>query len=61
MSKEEKIIEEIRKCRESPYYFATTYLQIDGKPFTTGLTEEEFNTKFNSLINNPFIKNRNHG
>lgn len=44
-------MEEYIKCKESPYYFATTYLTIidkDGKitPYTTNYTEEEFNKMF---------------
>lgn len=45
---------EIAKCRASPYYFATTYLQvIDSRgnkhPFTTLLTEDEFNKEIKEL------------
>ena len=57
MSKEQKLeqrilcmvaYEELKKCKENPYYFATKYLYIlnndsDKVPFTTMLTEEEFN------------------
>lgn len=43
--------QELIKCKESPYYYATTYLQINGKPFTTILTEDEFNDFFNKSIN----------
>ena len=44
-------LEEIQKCRENPYYFAITYLQIkrqDGtfQPFTTLQTENEFNQEY---------------
>ena len=35
--------EEIIKCIKSPYYFATTYLLVNDKPFTTRLTEREYN------------------
>jgi hypothetical protein len=41
--------EEIIKCKESPYYYATTYLTINGKPFTTLLNEQEFNKYFNEV------------
>lgn len=34
---------EIEKCQKSPYYFATTYLTVNGKPFKTHLSEESFN------------------
>ena len=40
---------EIKKCNENPYYFATTYLTINGKPFTTPLKEEVFNNLFKQL------------
>lgn len=46
---------EFEKCKTNPYYFATTYLTINGKPFTTILTEEEFNKQFKYLKNG--IKN----
>lgn len=43
------VLEEFKKCAESPYYFATTYLKVRG-PFSgeminfyTPLNEEEFN------------------
>lgn len=40
--------EELRKCKESPYYFASKYITIKGadgtvRNFTTYLTEKEFN------------------
>jgi hypothetical protein len=42
---------EYDKCMNSPYYFATRYIVIhtnEGNiPFTTHLTEEEFNKQFN--------------
>lgn len=42
---------EMEKCVKSPYYFATNYLTIKNEkretlPFTTFLTEEEFNNYF---------------
>lgn len=37
---------EMEKCKASPYYFYTKYVLVDGKPFTTNLTEEEFNEEF---------------
>jgi hypothetical protein len=41
----------IEKCKNSPYFFATNYLTINGKPFSTMLSEEEFNKQFLSLSN----------
>jgi hypothetical protein len=43
--------EELRRCLRSPYYFATRYMYIRKEdnvqiPFTTHLSEEEFNKKF---------------
>lgn len=35
--------EEFNKCKENPYYFATKYLTINGKRFTTSLSEKDFN------------------
>ena len=45
------IQEELQKCKENPYYFATNYLKIydqdaDEHPYTTNLSEEEFNKLF---------------
>ncbi len=36
--------EEYQKCKENPYYFATKYVEVNGKPFQTSMNEEEFNT-----------------
>jgi hypothetical protein len=52
----QEIQEEILKCKQSPYYFATKYLTVKnhrGKsvPFTTLLSEEEFNKMFKKLEN----------
>ena len=41
-----EILDEIKKCQESPYYFATTYLKIKDKPFVTPLSEKQFNQYF---------------
>ena len=38
--------EEIKLCATNPYYFYTNYVTFDGKPATTGYTEEEFNKQF---------------
>lgn len=43
---EEQIKEEYQKCKDSPYYFATTYLMVNGEKFSTHLTEAEFNDMF---------------
>lgn len=51
---QEEILQEIQKCKDSPYYFVTKYCTVKTgqynmmgeeivKPFTTHLTEEEFN------------------
>jgi hypothetical protein len=52
----QEIQEEILKCKQSPYYFVTKYLTVKnhrGKsvPFTTLLSEEEFNKMFKKLEN----------
>lgn len=39
-------LKELNKCKASPYYFATKYLNINGKPFETNYTEKEFNELF---------------
>lgn len=41
-----EIQEEIQKCISNPYYFATTYMVVNGKPFTTPLDEDIFNKYF---------------
>ena len=41
-----EILDEIKKCQESPYYFATTYLKVNNKPFITPLSERQFNQYF---------------
>lgn len=55
MTQEEAIIE-IKKCKDSPYYFATKYLTIKNKegesiPYTTAWTEDEFNSIINNCLN----------
>jgi len=52
---------ELLKCYESPWYFATKYIRINGKPFTTNLTEEEFNELYSELqtgLVGPYLKKR---
>jgi len=49
---EEQKLEELQKCTNSPYYFFTNYLTINGERAWTILTEEEFNLVFNQLVNN---------
>jgi hypothetical protein len=50
---QEWINEEYQKCKESPYYFATTYLEVSTPigmmKYTTILSEEEFNKKFKEI------------
>ena len=53
---QEEIQEEIIKCKENPYYFATKYLIVtnhlgESVKFSTPLSEEEFNKMFNNLQN----------
>jgi hypothetical protein len=47
----EVVEEELERCIKSPYYFATNYLIVNGEKFSTRLSEEEFNTKFNQILN----------
>ena len=55
---QEELEEEILRCKKSPYYFATKYLTVEYKgelkPFTTSLSEEEFNEMFNKLENGTY-------
>lgn len=42
------------KCLESPYYFATIYLKINGKNYITKYSEEDFNNiikNYNKCLN----------
>lgn len=52
----EEISDEIEKCKNSPYYFATTYLTIKSnngviRPYFTSLSEEDFNKEINRFKN----------
>lgn len=49
MEEEKKLIEEIKKCKESPYYFYTNYFTVNGQRPTTRLTETQFNNIFNAV------------
>lgn len=60
----EQVAKELQKCIKSPYYFATTYcVVIAGHmkiyPFTTHLTEKEFNDEVNSYKEVQQQKGRN--
>lgn len=46
---DQETFEEIKKCQKSPHYFATNYLVVDGKKFTTLLTEKEFNELYENV------------
>lgn len=48
--KKELQVEEYKKCMENPYYFATTYLTVNGENYTTDLTEESFNEFVKELL-----------
>jgi hypothetical protein len=53
---QQEIQEEILKCKQSPYYFATKYLIVknhrgESVPFATPLTEKQFNKMFKKLEN----------
>lgn len=51
-------IAELQKCKDNPYYFMTTYWKVDGKSFTTHLTEEEFNKQFKQMQNEQYPRFR---
>jgi hypothetical protein len=44
-------VEEILKCKANPYYFATKYMVINGKPFSTSLSEKDFNQMMSDIEN----------
>ena len=51
---QDEILKEYFKCKNNPYYFATKYITVknyrgERVPFSTPLTEEEFNNMFNKL------------
>jgi hypothetical protein len=55
---QQEIQDELLRCIESPYYFATKYLKVKNKPYSedivdfyTHLSEEEFNKQFKKLQN----------
>lgn len=53
----EEILKEIKKCKDSPYYFATKYLIVKNHKnqsisFITRLSEEEFNKIFKKYETN---------
>jgi len=58
MKTEPLSLEEQEKCSASPYYFATKYLTMNGKPFTTRLSEEEFNKWFEESNTKLLLKRR---
>lgn len=45
--------EELQRCLKSPYYFATAYMKVNGKGFTTHLTEDSFNRAFSMFTSGP--------
>lgn len=47
---EKTMQEEFDKCIKSPYYYATKYLIVNGKPFTTKLSEQDFNKMFGITV-----------
>jgi len=54
---QQEIQDEILKCKQSPYYFATKYLIVQNHkkekvPFTTPLSEKDFNEMFKKLEKN---------
>lgn len=53
---QEEIKQEILKCKNNPYYFATKYLTVKNHfgqtvPFQTSLSEEDFNEMFKQFKN----------
>jgi hypothetical protein len=45
---EKQILEEIKKCRDNPYYFVTTYIKVMNEkgeivPYVPTQSEKEFN------------------
>lgn len=48
---------EMKKCRDNPYYFMTTYCQVNGQPYKTWLTELQFNNMIKSFQTSNLIIN----
>lgn len=48
----ERKLEELQKCINSPYYFFTNHLMMNNEKLHSFLTEEEFNLIFNQLVKN---------
>ncbi len=56
MSTTIEIAKELQKCKDNPYYFATRYLTVVDnagirKPYSTILSEEEFNKFVKEYLN----------
>lgn len=61
MITDEKWLDELQKCMDSPYYLFTNYITVNNEKVKTFLTEKEFNTIFYSYVNNKnkLINNEN--
>ncbi len=52
---------ELKRCKEDPHYFATTYMLVGDKPYVPILSKEEFNRQIRPTekdINKWFIIRR---
>jgi NAD kinase len=65
MNNSKEILEEILKCKNNPYYFATKCLKVKNTPYSedavdfyTPLSEEEFNKQFKELQNETKVNRR---
>ena len=58
----DEIHSEFEKCKNNPYYFATNYLTVNTingvKPYTTILSEEQFNQVFREIEDGTFYNNQ---
>jgi hypothetical protein len=56
------VAEELEMCKSNPYYFAKKYMKINGNPFETMISEDDFNLYFRQYEKLPkhqdFIKKR---
>lgn len=52
--------QEYSKCMESRYYFMTKYWTVNGEPFTTAMSENDFNDLCRRMEKPPLMKRRRH-
>lgn len=49
-------IDELKKCQDSPYYFYTNYVLVNGKKPETWLTQQQFDDLYEKFKSGNFLK-----